>query len=48
MRLKYIDCLKGALILFVVYYHVLWLGLKYKISPTKKIFDLVCIDLHLG
>ena len=44
MRLKYIDCLKGALILFVVYYHVLWLGLKYKISPTKEIFDLVCMQ----
>ena len=32
------------MILFVVYYHVLWLGVKYQDSPSKQIFDLLCMQ----
>ena len=33
------------MILFVVYYHVLWLGVKYKDSPTVDFFNLLCMQM---
>lgn len=43
-RLIYLDSIKGAMILFVLYYHVLWVGVNYKDSPTKVLFDLMCMQ----
>lgn len=43
-RFLYIDCIKGVMILFVLYYHIMWLGVKFKDSPTKEFFDLVCMQ----
>lgn len=44
MRNKYIDVLKGILILFVVFYHILWCGVGYKSSPTAVLFHTTCMQ----
>ena len=43
-RILYIDSIKGVMILFVMYYHVLWTCVKFKTSPTVEVFDLVCMQ----
>ena len=44
-RLQYLDCIKGVMILFVVYYHFIWIGVKFKDSPTVDFFNLVCMQM---
>lgn len=44
-RVLFLDSLKGLLILFVIYYHILWAGVKFKESPTVDIFDTTCMQL---
>lgn len=44
-RLKYIDCIKGGAILFVVFYHLIWLGIKDRDSTLIPVFNSCCMQL---
>lgn len=44
-RLKYIDGIKGFAILFVVFYHLIWVCVKDKDSTIVPVFNSVCMQL---
>lgn len=44
-RLKFIDGAKGFAILFVVFYHLLWVCVKDKDSSIIPVFNSVCMQL---
>ena len=45
MRNKSIDVLKGLAILFVVFYHILWVAVGFKQSPTNVFFNTSCMQV---
>lgn len=45
VRLKYIDGLKGFSILFVIFYHLIWISVKDRDSVIVPIFNSMCMQL---
>lgn len=45
IRLKYVDGLKGFAILFVVFYHLIWVCVKDRDSVIVPIFNSLCMQL---
>lgn len=44
-RLKYIDCIKGFAILFVIYYHMTLISEGHGFAGSYGIFQLLCMQL---
>ncbi len=44
-RLKYIDGMKGFAILFVVFYHLIWVSVKDRDSSLIPLFSSLCMQL---
>lgn len=45
IRLKYVDGLKGFAILFVIFYHLIWVSVKDRDSVVVPIFNSLCMQL---